>query len=334
MERREFLARSAGILGAASAQPVFADGPDDLAPATLTSRRVADDRFEVTFDAPAGRTFRILQITDTHFGTPTLDKIATDQLTRAALTALVKQVRPDFLFHTGDFINNDREGVTWEAIEFIDSLGVPWSHAIGNHDVGFVRNSLSIDAFRARMRGALVGHSDRGGKREYAFRIDIVRSGSDKARYSLFCLDSGFQQTSKHVSDGQIQWLGEQIDSDLSRGIDCPALTMVHIPVIQFEKMRQAGASTGHFGESVCFETDTGNTFEALKNARRVRAIFSGHDHENDYTGPWHGIELVYGRVSGWSGYGKLPRGGRLIEIDLDRQTYAHQIVLPRTASS
>jgi hypothetical protein len=60
-----------------------------------------------------------------------------------------------------------------------------------------------------------------------------------------------------------------------------------------------------------------------------VRAVFSGHDHKNDYCGHWDGIELVYGRVSGWSGYGDLQRGGRLIELDMNEPRYGHRLVFP-----
>lgn len=328
MKRRDFLAASGAVVLSHSCQSKVLAAAE---PAKLEIQRAADDRFELTFDAP-DRPFRILQITDTHFGTPSPEKKITDKLTVTTLKALVEQTKPDLLFHTGDFVNNDKEGVTWEAIEVMNSLGVPWSHVLGNHDVGFEKGSLSIDEFRSRMRNASVGHFDRDGKREYAFRLDVRRKDGGQPRLTLLGLDSGYQETAKHVSSAQIEWLGEQAEKDGRAGVDCLALTMVHIPVIQFETMRAAGASQGNFGEKVCFETDTGNTFEALLKHGRVRAVFSGHDHANDYVGPWKGIELVYGRVSGWSGYGTLPRGGRLIEVDLDRQTYVHRLVVPARA--
>lgn len=61
-----------------------------------------------------------------------------------------------------------------------------------------------------------------------------------------------------------------------------------------------------------------------------MRAVFSGHDHKNDYAGLWQDIELVYGRVSGWSAYGELPRGGRLIEVNLADGSYSHKLVFPQ----
>ena len=50
-----------------------------------------------------------------------------------------------------------------------------------------------------------------------------------------------------------------------------------------------------------------------------MTSVFCGHDHVNNYHGDWHGTDLVYGRVSGWGGYGPgtWQRGGRLIELDL-----------------
>ena len=104
---------------------------------------------------------------------------------------------------------------------------------------------------------------------------------------------------------------------------------MIHIPVVEFEKLRAAERYAGNFGESICYETDSGDAFAAFQRSGRLKGIFSGHDHRNDFQGTWDGVELVYGRVSGWTAYGELPRGGRLIEIDLDRQSYAHHLVVP-----
>jgi len=111
-----------------------------------------------------------------------------------------------------------------------------------------------------------------------------------------------------------------------------PVLAMIHIPVIEFKKLHDSGRFSDRFGEAVCFETDTGKTFQTLKNSGRVAAIFSGHDHENTFHGPWEGIDLVYGRISGWSGYGEGARGGRLIEVDTETGRHHHRIVLPTEA--
>jgi hypothetical protein len=179
------------------------------------------------------------------------------------------------------------------------------------------------------MKNASVGEFKSGDSTEYAFRFDITSGGKTDPDFSLFCFDSGFKDPNRRVSRAQLDWFDAQMRRDAADGLKTSCLAMIHIPVVEFETLRAAGGHKGHFGERVCFDNDTGDTFAAFKKSGRIRGVFSGHDHENDYAGAWQGIELVYGRVGGWSAYGDLRRGGRLIEIDLAAQTYSHQVVAP-----
>ena len=56
--------------------------------------------------------------------------------------------------------------------------------------------------------------------------------------------------------------------------------------------------------------------FSIIKNNGEIAGVFVGHDHANDYAGVLDGIALVYGRITGFDdGYGKLPKGARIIEL-------------------
>lgn len=302
-------------------------GAAEPARPAVTIRRTEPDRFVLDFSPAAVRPLRILQLTDTHFGSEKAGNKLNDRRSFGEIRRLVEEQKPDFLVHTGDFINNDQgEKVSFEAIEFFDDLGLPWTHALGNHDHGH----RSVPEFRKPMKNAAVGEFGARDKTEYAFRFDITAGGSGDPQFALFCFDSGFKEPNRRVSQPQIEWFAGQMKRDAAEGLKTPCLAMIHIPVVEFESLRAANLHKGHFGERVCFDSDTGDTFTALKNSGRVRGVFSGHDHENDYAGVWQGIELVYGRVGGWSGYGDLERGGRLIEIDLATGNHSHKIVTPK----
>jgi len=333
MRRREFL-QAAGAAGFAAAvgtsnQAAAADKPVANQPAAekaVTVRQTASDRFVLDFKPATPRPLRVLQFTDTHFGTADILAKVQDKRTFTEMQRLVKLHQPDFIVHTGDFINNDQGPKTsFEAIEVFDSLGVPWTHALGNHDIG----ARSVPEFRQPMKHASVGEFKVGDATEYAFRFDVVTSGSSDPAYSLFCFDSGAQDPNRRVSRPQLDWFEGQMKHDAKEGIKTPALAMIHIPIVEFNKLQSAQLHKGHFGESVCFDNDTGDTFSAFKKSARVKGVFSGHDHKNDYAGVWEGIELVYGRVSGWHAYGDLRRGGRMIEIDLPTQSFSHRLVYP-----
>ena len=250
-----------------------------------------------------------------------------DKRSFTEIKRMVDRLRPDFLVHTGDFINNDKgPQISFEAIAVFDDLGVPWTHALGNHDIG----ARSVGEFRKLMKHAAVGEFRTADGEKYAFRLDIHRPGQSSPDYTLFCFDSGFREPGRRVNRAQLDWFAAHMQHDAEQGVKCPALAMIHIPVVEFEKLRAAERYQGNFGESVCFDNDTGDTFAAFHKAARVRGVFSGHDHKNDYCGTWEDVELVYGRVGGWSAYGELPRGGRLIEIDLAAGRYTHQLVFPK----
>lgn len=326
MHRRDFLHLSTGALAATWAARVAHSAP---AKPALAVRQLASDHFELAFQPTPSRPLRILQITDTHFGTANEQNRWRDLQTYRTISSLLFEQRPDFIVHTGDFVNNDQgPSVGWDAVTFMNSLGIPWTHTLGNHDIG----AVSVEDYRQKMQNATFGFFDRDGQREYACRLDVVLADRPTPAWTLFCFDSGYAKGSKHVSGGQLQWFGEQLEKDRSRGATAPALAMIHIPVAEFHGLYQQRQFSGLFGENVSFESDTGQTFQAFQQSQRVRGVFSGHDHVNDFHGLWEGIELVYGRVTGWSGYGNLERGGRLIEIDLERQTYSHRLVLPATA--
>ncbi len=295
----------------------------------LAVRPIGTDRFELTFSPEQPRPVRILQITDTHFGRFKAGHRELDAKTRQTITGLIEAHHPDLIIHTGDFVSNDTDFVNWDVVKFMDGLGLPWAHALGNHDRGSAIASWTTEKYRQSQRNVLFGYFDRNGRREYATRLDFVAAGATQPGYTVFCFDSGYQEGSKHISDAQLTWFTEQSEADARANRLTPALAMMHIPILEYKKLAASGKFTGRAGEEVCRETDAGQTFKAFKASGRVRAVFVGHDHDNDYCGMWDGIELVYGRVTGWPAYGQGQRGGRLIELDLTAGTYRHRVVFP-----
>ena len=74
---------------------------------------------------------------------------------------------------------------------------------------------------------------------------------------------------------------------------------------------------------------DDSNAFNLFKNLQTMRACFCGHDHVNDYGGVLDGIELVYGRATGYGGYGGdyVDKGGKLITVNCETGDYSYQSV-------
>lgn len=249
MQRREFLQ----VAGAAGLSVTLGSELRAAEPApALSVRREASDRFVLDFAPAAPRSLKLLQFTDTHFGNSDVISKVNDKRSFKEIERIVKHQQPDLIVHTGDFINNDKgRGISFEAIEVFDSLGVPWTHALGNHDIGAHNGGRSIADFRQPMKHAHVGEFRDGQTEHYAFRFDVTTPGKAEPACSLYCFDSGFADPDRKVSRPQLDWFDRQMQADAAAGLKAPALAFIHIPVLEFETMRAAGKSHGNFGEDV-----------------------------------------------------------------------------------
>jgi hypothetical protein len=85
----------------------------------------------------------------------------------------------------------------------------------------------------------------------------------------------------------------------------------------------QLGTSDAYAGQDVPF-------MSALLDTPDLMGVFSGHDHGDDWCFKWarklpgmnltgNGLDLCFGRHTGYGGYGSWTRGGRQIVIDLGK---------------
>ncbi|QQK46510.1 Metallophosphoesterase [Penicillium digitatum] len=143
------------------------------------------------------------------------------------------------------------------------------------------------------------------------------------------------------VDDAVVEWFLEA-NSNLSftYGQTIPSLAFVHIPVHPMRAFQESGVSPtrepGINGERVQeqgYDADAGYQSQdfplisALLNTTGLAATFSGHDHDNDWCFKWdsklpglnvtgNGMNMCYGRHTGYGGYGEWARGGRQILLD------------------
>ena len=323
MRRRRFVALSTAGLAATKALSVTAfhaaaradEGGRRLG--ALLIQRPASDHFEVRFTPVRDRPLRVLQLTDTHFHPST-----TTARTATVIRGLVEREKPDLVVHTGDFVNNDsRDPVEWAAFEIMNGLRVPWTLCFGNHDspVHEAEGSLSLAGIHERIPDGLQGHVDADAGRLYCWRYDLLPGDAVRPKASLFFFQVGYAEGDRKISAPQLEWFDRQMRSDADRGDDSPITVFVHIPLVEYDRLFDGGLAVGAKGEKVCFDSDTGESFRRFAGTGRVTSVFCGHDHVNAYHGEWKGTDLVYGRVTGWGGYGPPDwnRGGRLIQFDL-----------------
>ncbi|KAF2162982.1 hypothetical protein M409DRAFT_26831 [Zasmidium cellare ATCC 36951] len=308
------------------------DLPADVPLARLTVRHgPAKPKPDVTLAPRLDGSFKIVQVSDLHFGTgPGIceDAIDTNGELLPAFEADPASVefvgrwldleKPDLVVLTGDQSEFGKTPDTQTAIfKYTAPLirrCIPFALVFGNHD-DEGPPSLPRAAQMALLQTlpycvARPGPDDIDGVGNYYLQIGTV--SSQHIPLVLFFLDSHNRLPAKGevydwIKQSQIDWFNT-VSQDLKSGLDQNPLAMgfIHIPLPEYNEPGLI-VTGGHRREEVMSPRFNSHFYDALA-AEGVAALSCGHDHVNDYCalrpasklGPW----LCYGGGSGFGGYG------------------------------
>ncbi len=322
MTRRDFLHATPAVLAAAMAAPSLIAAEAAALPPEIgrSSRPVRSGDGVAVLDLGNRKAVRVLQITDNHFfaGVKSgLTVTGDDDATERDWQSFVRIFKPDLVVATGDLWHDNPGGRGHAAQEHslrrLSRLGVPWAVCWGNHDQ-LDDYQRGHDAFESAERSLY-----RGGATHGDYRIDLRVAGSGGAARTaarLFLMNSN----DAGLGAWQTAWLRrEHAALKEPSGAVLPAIGFFHIPVLEQKTLFKAGATPGVCNEAVCHEQESGGALPGVAAAGSIRATFCGHDHTNDYAVRGRDVDLVYGRATGYSGYGgeKVKKGAKLIELDL-----------------
>lgn len=277
-----------------------------------------------------GDTFKIVQLTDTHW--TNFDE--RDRHTHRVIETVLDIEQPDLVFLTGDMIGGadckDAERGILQLIQPIEERGILWTAVMGNHDD---ESSLSREELWRVMQTCAHFVGRRGPRRvtgvgNYVLPI-LDRRGEQPAAF-LWGIDSNSYATTDiggwgWITCDQIAWYEHTVHQVRRRwGISpqemrtVPALAFFHIPLPEYDEVWHTQVCYGEKYEDVCAPKINTGFFAALHEVGEVIGTFVGHEHINDFWGNLYGIRLCYGRVSGYGGYGKegFLCGARVIELE------------------
>ena len=265
---------------------------------------------------------------------------------------------PDLVVFSGDNVvlprGSSHEAVfsaLATAVTPASNLSVPWCAILGNHDVEGI--SLSRHEMMEYLTGlpgscSLVGSPLLHG----AGNFDIVVADATKRvpLLHLFFFDSGEAHNihggydwihvgfyfdniplltnyflSCSLQRDQVQWFSERSQevADTSRNA-VPLLLFFHIPLPEFRELlweEHEKKILGDFQEKVWHSGINGGLYAAAVDSGRVKGMFVGHDHLNDFchVHPISNISLCYCGGSGYGAYGKAgwSRRVRVIEFKM-----------------
>lgn len=113
------------------------------------------------------------------------------------------------------------------------------------------------------------------------------------------------------VASTAVRWAASQAKSLTP----VPSMAFVHIPLPEtLDAWANVTSAVGYKGElSNCPAINTG--LYSILSAAGIGAVWSGHDHDNDYAGCTGPVVVGQGRKTGYGSYGNLVQGARIIEL-------------------
>lgn len=319
----------------------------------LTAKKIKNNGIEPffkdgysVFKKRKGTDFKILQLTDIHFGCGLIAR-RKDRLAYEAIVTLVERTKPDLIVVTGDSVypipifsgtNNNMKQTRFFGT-LMESFGIPWTYTFGNHDAEpmfCTHNKNQLADYYESLTYCLFkkGRDDIYGVGNHIIRLQNA-DGADNTILAM--LDSNMYlkksifSSFDNIHDDQIKWLQGEIDKI---GKNIPALAFFHMPLKEYSD--SWGKLKTGFTNEVTYHCGTinekndhvgysyykkGNFFERMREHGSLKGCFCGHDHLNNISMTYKGIRLTYGMAIDYLAYPKIDkvytnRGGTLITIN------------------
>jgi len=263
-------------------------------------------------------TFTVLQFADFHeFAFKEKTYTMTDDIKpglKSYILSALEEVKPDFVVLSGDNIFclswlDTLLGISVKTMQYIADIfeeqQVYWTFTFGNHDT---EGGVSKQDFIGSVHGYsyFIGGMEDGkwyqalsyeaGTDDYRagnYSIPVYDSDRLDVAYNIFLLDSGAYPYVPHgvpyryILDEQTDWYAREADAlkAANGGQPVPSVMFTHIPLIEHrEAYLQEGTSIGVWAGISPSDTRS-SIFEKVMEEGEVRAIFTGHNHNNSYTG-------------------------------------------------
>lgn len=322
------IGNSANLKKAQSFSPVEYD--EQLVP-----EKDAEGNYVFTTD----RELKIVQLTDVHIGGGWMS-LKKDGMALNAVAAMITAEKPDLVVVTGDIAYpvpfqagtfNNKNGARIFA-NLMDSLGVYWTFAFGNHDTEAYSyfDRVQISAFYDGNFEYCLFNTNPEGVEIDGYGNQVINVMNTKGEYvqSIYMLDTGSYVDGDilgilwkydTIHDNQCDWYKSCVEKYNAKNAaigagEVKSIAFFHMPVQQyktawreyaengFENTENTTYIYGTAGEKgrvvYCGQYDS-NFFSVCDELGSTQALFCGHDHYNnfslDYKGENNTIRLTYG---------------------------------------
>jgi hypothetical protein len=276
--------------------------------------------------------FTILQITDLHYGPDWFLNYMNTEIQRV----LIRKVKPDLIVVTGDMVSGylyDGKTPNFFKSKWDQCTGVyaetktPYAFTFGNHDSQADLSNVDIGKLESSHPYSLLSTTPEIKDGSYSnYNLKVLSSFEnhlEEASAILWLFDTratGCEDNAKSygcLSKQQIDWYSKTSETliDKNRNL-ISGFAFFHIPLQEYLYLWNFGKVYGIKGEQISCPAKSTNLFQKFLDLKNIKAMFCGHDHNNDFGGDYYGIELVYGRKTGYGSYGPNGLlGARVIEL-------------------
>ncbi|KAI1417057.1 Metallo-dependent phosphatase-like protein [Hypoxylon sp. FL1857] len=308
-------------------------------------------------------TFQITVFSDLHFAEDedSIKGPMKDARTAEVVKKVLERGSSQLVVLNGDLISGygtRADNVTLyldQVVAPILDLGLPWATTYGNHDNQAYSRSADLlrreQDYKNSLTQNMIPGNSQAGVSNYFLPVYSASGNEDVPEVILWFFDSrGGDEPHDWVDDSVVNWFKET-NANLTQQYQktIPSLAFFHIPITAtYDFQTSPGVNPskepGIDGEKVWwqgrgFDDQTGHDVSfmtALSNTDGLLATFSGHDHDNDWCFKWKsttanqasagdGVNVCYGRHTGYGGYGNLARGGR--QILLRQETLTKEVI-------
>lgn len=266
-------------------------------------------------------TYKIIQLTDLHLS-PHHNK--EDVETFELISQMVQYYHPNLLMLTGDQIWSegiiDSDQTYLKLIHHLNSLNVPVAITYGNHDTEnqFTRSDLralesEINLLAEKKHTYIVDDKE-------AYCIEVTQD--NKLTHVIYVIDSGDYDKLNishydYIHPEHVNWIRKTRERYVNSGFTGNNnILFTHIPLPEYKLANKENGLKGIYNEQVSSAAINSGMFVQLLHNNDVSYVSCGHDHDNDFQFNLNGINLCFGRVSGFHCYGDVHRGARMFELE------------------
>ncbi len=264
--------------------------------------------------------FKILVFADTQ------DDTSVDARLISKMELALEKEKPDLVVFTGDQTEmnikdpeDDFRNALEQILQPVVDADIPYAFTFGNHD-----DQSYYSGQRTDKDAMFAVYQSIGDCRTTdpapeltgtgTCKIPIYGSNGSSVAFNIWMVDSGTYQNPLDTGSGydnphedQLTWMKQNNDAGVN------SLVFQHIPMPEIYnllvedangeksyggkkyKLELNSNATGHLGEFPCpiYAEDNRGEFAALKEMGNVLGVFTGHDHLNDFTGTYDGIDMT-----------------------------------------